>query len=330
MTFQIEQIVDIEARWPDVWPFLDAGQAFSRGLTGTPRRPNAEAGSLKRLVKSIAAKPTMALLVRDGSAPVGFGMVQVGAGGWSHQESVAHLSSFYMLPESRGSAAVLAMHRQIETWQRGHGLHSAERDTLTANVRAARLWGHLGFQPYMDSLRRDVSKPRRGPWPASADPEADGFSLTRVTDLAADWPQIWPLLRQLDEERQVIEPSELPPNREQFRRQELEKALEGKSRLLLAKKQDAACGIALGTLLKNRSSGLEQLGIISNFFIEKPSRGTRLFWGMLDELEAWLKRKGAEEFETEALIRNRRNHQLWKQIGYRSRSARLRKNLDDD
>lgn len=328
MTLKIEQIENIDAAWQDFWPLIDGLQEFHAELLGAVRRPNTEAGSRKRFTKRVDAQSSLRLLVRDESTAVGMGMASLTEdGGWSFQEAVGHLSNFFIQPGSRGSTAVLEMHRQVEAWLRDNGQRQAERGVHTANIRAVKLWNHLGFEPYLEILSRDVSKPRRGPRFGGAEPTIDGISIAKVTDLSRDWPRIWPLLDQLDQERLAIEPCVLPANREQFRRQEIEKAMAGRCLLLLAEHEGEPCALAMGRVLKNPTVYVERVGKISDFFIQKPQRGTALFWRLLDRLEGWLEKKGADFYQTDALVKNQRLNRLWKEIGYESSMITLRKDL---
>ncbi len=327
MVLTLEEISDIEAAWAELWPLHDALQKYHVGLTGGVQRPNADAGSRRRIVKALESEPRITLLVRDGSTAVGTGMGRLREGGWSGQEPVGVLSNFYIQPESRGTTVILEMHRRIEAWLRESGQRLAERGVLAPNKRTLRLWTHLGFEPYLETLRRDVSEARRGPRFDPGVLDSGGFSVAKVTDLGLDWPRIWPLLDQLDRKWRVIEPCELPANREQFRRQEIEKAMSGKARLLLAEHDGKPCGIAMARLIKNPAIFVERVGRISNFFIEKPQRGTALFWSLLDQLEGWLEKKGADTFETDVLVKNQRVSRLWSEIGYEPYMVGLRKEL---
>ncbi len=79
--------------------------------------------------------------------------------------------------------------------------------------------------------------------------------------------------------------------------------------------------------MKNPGMFVETIGEIDNFFIEKAQRGTALFWILLDQLEGWLARKGAESFEARVLVKNQRVNRLWKEIGYEAYMFDLRKDL---
>ena len=206
MALTIDEVDDIEAVWADFWPLSDELQEYHAQLTGGVRRPNSEAGSRRRVLQRPESDQRLLMLVRDRGTAVGTGMGRLIEGGWSRQEEVGQLNIFYLRPDSRGSTMVLEMQRRIEDCLRENGQRYAERGVHAPNTRALRLWNHLGFEPYRETSRRNSSISRHGPRFDSAELANGGFSITKITDLAVDWPRIWPLLQRLDQELQEIEP----------------------------------------------------------------------------------------------------------------------------
>ena len=327
MTIQIEEISNLKAAWADFWPLHDALQQYHAGLNGRARRPNAEAGSRSRLVRLLASKPSKVLLARDGGVAVGIGTARLVEGGWSLQEPVGHLSDFYIWPANRGSRLVFEILRRMEDWLRANGRPHSEHGSMTASSRTIRLSRHLGYRPYLESLRRDAAAALSEHDAEDSAAGTKALLIRRITDLGLDWPKIWPFLERLDQHRQTFEPCELPPNREQFRREEIETALAKKSLLLLVERDGEPCGVAMGQVVENPSITLETVGLISNFLIDGPQTETGLRRQTREKLETWLTGKGVDVLETQILARDQTERSLWTDRSYESYKFELRKDL---
>lgn len=147
--------------------------------------------------------------------------------------------------------------------------------------------------------------------------EAMSIEIRPITDLEADWPLYYALLKALDEHHAEILSRDLRDGLEtSLRHSQMRRDNAGNILRLLAVEDGAAIGTGTGRIVEGGWSRQEVIGHLGDFYIRPDRRGSTLVFRMHKLLEDWFCQRGVQAIQRETVVLNSRAIQLWRHLGY--------------
>lgn len=152
----------------------------------------------------------------------------------------------------------------------------------------------------------------------------DAPTIRPVTDLAADWPAIEPLLLALHTHHVPLVGNPLLEDWAQRHRALLEGSLaSGDGVALLAEVDGVAVGFANGAIRRDPDVVRETFGYIDNVVVAPEHRGTRIASTLTDTLAQWFRDRGVHELQLSVIAANTHAVEVWRALGFEPLAYRM-------
>jgi ribosomal protein S18 acetylase RimI-like enzyme len=149
--------------------------------------------------------------------------------------------------------------------------------------------------------------------------------IEEVSDLAAGWNELLPLIGAQVEYHAAILGLPVLPDWDERQRQRM--SAEGETLVLIARSGAVAVGFLNARLVANPFWFEERYGYIENAFVRSELRAGGIGRALLDEAEAWCREQGLEQLQLTVLAANELGVAVWTRTGFQPQSLRMVKNL---
>ena len=150
MSYEIEEIHDIERAWDIIEPLMAAlhkhEQPFTHELLldWSERQQRYYAGQ----------DPVLILIARDSDKAAGFLNARVERDPWSFAEVFAVIDNAYVVPEARRRGVGRALLARVEAWCEGQGIDEVRLNAYAGNKLGVDFWQNAGFETQMLVMRK--------------------------------------------------------------------------------------------------------------------------------------------------------------------------------
>lgn len=268
----ITSVDDLGRLWHQLWPMIQAFEAFHADMTGKTLREGREAYNRAHLEKKLDPERYWLQIAEEEGRVVGMASLQILEKGTVLPEPIGYAGLLYILPEYRGSGLNQRMHDERNALLRSKGISFRESSHIRGNSGFTKRWNG-------EDWGASMSRPIR-----SSLVQGDA-GARRVKDLDADWPALWLLL------------APASSSDEATARAELAEALERRSAAFIA--ADGS-GVVVGRINVNPWMFEERVGHVRSFAVRDGApAGTHD--ALLDAVEAWMLKKHASAIHTRAM-----------------------------
>ncbi len=266
----IDGVGDLEARWAEIWPLMDALQTHYAGFLKRELRPGREERFYKHAFSGMENDDFWPLIVEEDGEIVAVGTAGITANGRTQPGRMGETGGVFIKESARGQRLSGRMRDVREETLRHHGIALKEAAVFAANAQALEFWSGRSWGA---SLRRPLQAPEPVP-PAS---------VRRVKDLDKDWAGIWRLLQ----------PSAKVTEAET--RTQIEADLAKRGAVFMSGEEPA--GVIIGRIMVNPLYFVERVGLVTDLVVDA-GEDSEVAEALLGRMEQWLVSKNATEIET--------------------------------
>ena len=144
---RIEVISDLDARWREIEPMLQALHAHHETLVR--RRLLSDWSDRHRglMEAGLASGDARILLARLDGRVVGFANAAIRRDPGVMEETFGAIDNVFVVPDMRGTGVARRLVGRLEDWFRERGVNEAQLSVVAANTHAVDVWSALGFAP---------------------------------------------------------------------------------------------------------------------------------------------------------------------------------------
>lgn len=151
---EIEVVSDLDARWGEIVPLLQALHKYHEPLVGRRLLRDWSERQRTHLEALLASGYERILLARIEGRAAGFANGTLRRDPAVMVETFGAIDNVYVVPELRGTGVARLLVRAREHWFRERGASEAQLSVVAANAHALDVWRAMGFEPLSYRMRK--------------------------------------------------------------------------------------------------------------------------------------------------------------------------------
>jgi GNAT superfamily N-acetyltransferase len=158
MDFEIEEVRDIDAAWPELRSLFLGLHDYHEPFLGRRLRDDWEGRWYDYVT---APGERVVFFARNSEDVVGYLNAYVRRDFGLFDELVGFIDDAYVVEDARSRGIGRALLRRVEDWFLSRGIGEVRLNVAAANERGVRFWTQAGFEPQNMTMRKALTKEQR-------------------------------------------------------------------------------------------------------------------------------------------------------------------------
>ncbi len=282
----IDDAGDLEARWAEIWPLMDAGDKNHAEFLHRELRPNREEKAYERILSGFKNDDHWLQVAEEDGEIVAVAFASIAAKGRTVPGRIGETGGMFIKEAFRGQGLSGRMREMRHETLRQHGISQKESAVSAANAQALELWAG----------RSSAASLRRPLWDSGS---VSSVPVRRVKELDKNWAGIW---RLLEASAKVTEAQT---------RSQLENDLAKRGAVFVAGEEPV--GVITGRVSVNPWLFVERVGMLSDLVVDE-GEDKEVAEALLARMEQWMISKKATDIETVPMQHG--EYDVWTERGF--------------
>ncbi len=154
--FEISEVSDVAAAWPELGPMFRALHDYHVPLTGRTLVADWEGRQRDHLAATAGSPDALVLIARAPEGAVGFVNARIVEDPTLFHERYGFIENVYVVPDQRGRHITSLLVERVDAWLRARSIVELQLSVVAANEHAVEVWRALGFNPLSYRMSRAV------------------------------------------------------------------------------------------------------------------------------------------------------------------------------
>lgn len=283
----IENTEDLDARWPEIWPLLDALDSDHAEFLNKELRPRREERNYKSFLAGLKNGGHWLLIAEQDREIVAVCSSNIKAKDRTYPGPIADAGALYIKEAFRGEGLGKRMRQLRDENLLQNGVTMKESAVSAHNAQAQERF--KGRNRWGATLRRPLRAPESLP----------RVAIRRVKNLDPEWAGIWRLLQASEQDTEAD------------KKESVEACLAKRGAVFVAGEEPV--GVIIGRIHVDPWLFVERVGVVTDLVVDK-GEDKEVAEALLGRLEQWMASKQATDIETPPIRLG--EYQAWTDRGF--------------